>query len=76
MGFFFEPLACQAVLDLQVFVFGRVAQHLEARVLAWNFSFAANNGKKQRGDVVQLVRESAARVASAAGWASHRYPRA
>src|SRR5271170_3605173 len=33
LAFTFEPLARQAVLDLNVFVFGRVAQHLEARVL-------------------------------------------
>jgi hypothetical protein len=34
---FFESLACQAVFDLKVFVLGRVAQHLEARILGVEF---------------------------------------
>jgi hypothetical protein len=37
LGFFFEPLARQAVLDLKVLVFGRVVQHLEAGVLGVEF---------------------------------------
>ena len=44
LGFFIEPLACQAVLDLKVFVFGRVAQHLEARELGVEFLILSPNG--------------------------------
>jgi hypothetical protein len=31
LGFMFAPLACQAILDLNVLVFGRLPQHLELR---------------------------------------------
>jgi hypothetical protein len=40
----FAPLARQAVLDLNVFVFGRVAQHLETRVLGADFLILSPNG--------------------------------
>jgi hypothetical protein len=44
LAFFFKPLACQAALDLRVFVFGRVAQHLDARVLRVEFLIVSPNG--------------------------------
>src|SRR5208282_2467778 len=37
LGFKFAPLACRAVRDLNVFVLGNVAQHLETRIIGTTF---------------------------------------
>ncbi len=44
LSFTFKPLACQAVLDLNVFEFGRVAQYLETRVRGATFLIVSSDG--------------------------------
>src|SRR5207245_8058353 len=44
LGFMFAPLARQAVLDLNVFVFGHVAQHFESWVLDADFLILSLDG--------------------------------
>jgi hypothetical protein len=44
VGITCEPLTCQGVLDLKIFEFGRVAQHLKTRVRGATFLIVSGDG--------------------------------
>jgi hypothetical protein len=60
LGFMFAPLACQAIRDLNVLVFGRVAQHLETRVLGRELLIVSQNGLL--ADIRRTSRHEAHRI--------------
>src|SRR5271170_4658783 len=60
LGFMFAPLACQAILDLNVLVFGRVAQHLETWVLGRELLIFSQN--RLFADIRRASRHEANRI--------------
>jgi hypothetical protein len=86
LGFMFAPLACQAILDLNVLVFGRVPQHLETRVPGRELLIVSQNGlladirglpgmkRTASSDQMSISRLSWDRVNSMSIWCSFRWP--